>query len=302
MKRYDLNLLTALDALMHERSVSGAARLMGIGQPAMSAALSRLRALFGDPILVRSGSRMEPTPRALELADPLRETLARLALLIAPGTAFDPSCSQRTFRISGGDYVGMTLLPSLSARIAAGAARVDLRFRYLEKDAAIRAVEDDALDLALCVNDALPARFESEILIEETFVGAARAGHPILIGPMDMARYAACDHLLVTERGDARGCVDDVLAGAGLARRIAMTVPSAALVADILAVTDLVATIPRRAGDRIAAGGAIALFEPPIESPGWAMRTIWAARNARDPALAWLRGELRAVAETLHCG
>lgn len=296
MRRYDLNLLVALDALLCERSVSGAARRMGIGQPAMSATLSRLRALFDDPILVRAGGGMELTARGRSMSGPLRTTLAELAVMIEPVRPFDPASTDRTFRLSGGDYVGMTLLPGLARRLSDRAPRIDLRFRYLEKDAALTALDDDELDVALLVKDDLPQRFDSEVLLEETFVGAARIGHPVLEEQLDAARFAAFDHVLVTERADESGYVDKALAGQGLARRIAITVPSAALVADVLRGTELVATLPRRAAERMVLTGAVELFELPFVTMKWSMRTVWAKRNTYDPALAWLRRELRAVA------
>ena len=299
MRRYDLNLLMVLDALLAERSVSGAARRVGIGQPAMSAALSRLRALFGDPLLVRSGSGMRPTARADAIAGPLRETLARIGTLIEPVPAFDPETSDRTFRVSGGDYVGMTVLPGLSERLARAGRGVDLRFRYMEKRAALAALDDDVVDLALMVMDDLPSRFGSEVLMEETFVGVARSGHPVIGADIDAPAFAAFDHLLVTESGDATGYVDKVLGSMGLSRRVAITVPSAELVADLLLGTNLVATVPRRAARRMAGLQDIGLFEPPLEMACWSMRVVWAMRNDLDPAVVWLRSQLRDVAASL---
>lgn len=296
MKQYDLNLLTALDALLAERSVSRAATRLGIGQPAMSAALARLRILFGDPILVRGGRGMQPTPRALALADPLRATLTGIAAMLEPGDSFDPSNATRILRMSGGDYAGMTILPGLARRLARYAPGMDLQFRYLEKDSALMALDEGSLDLALLVMDDLSPRFGSEVLIKETFVGAARPDHAVFVGALDLQRFASFNHLLITERGDTTGCVDAALARQGLSRRVAMTVPSAALVADVLRATDLVATIPRRAGEWLAATDRVRLFALPIEMPGWAMRTVWATRNANDPALAWLREQLLDVA------
>jgi DNA-binding transcriptional LysR family regulator len=298
MKRYDLNLLLSLDALLRERSVSGAAKRLGIGQPAMSAALGRLRALFDDRILVRGANGMEPTPRAQALSERLRGTLAELATMIEPARAFSPLEAERTFSLSGGDYVGMTLFPEACASFSREAPGIDLRFRYLEKDNALAALDQGIIDLAFLVNDNLPARFGSEVVIEETFVGAARVGHSCLDGPMTAMGFAKELHLLVTERGDATGCVDTALAAAGLKRRIAVTVPSAALVADILQRTDLIATVPRRAGERIAHDGTIRLFDIPVAMPRWSMRSVWAARNAEDPALLWLRKQFQDIGAT----
>lgn len=296
MKRYDLNLLPVLEVLLRERSVSGAARCMGVGQPAMSSALARLRALFDDPILVRGARGMEPTPRALALSSRLRATLAEIETMIAPDRGFDPAAAKRVVRVSGGDYVGMTVLPGLASRLTAGAPGIDLRFRFLEKDAALVALDDGTIDLALMVNDDLAPRFASETLIEETFVGVARAGHPVLDAPVTLDRFVTYGHLLVTERADATGCVDVDLAARGVQRRVAMTVPSAALVFDILKATDMVATLPRRAAERLALSGSVRTFDLPIDTARWSMRTVWATRNMTDAGLTWLRAELQAAA------
>lgn len=279
MKRYDLNLLAALDALLRETSVSGAARRLGIGQPAMSAALARLRVLFDDPLLVRTPRGMEATPRAKALAVPLRQTLSELRSLVEPPGAFDPATTQRTFRFSGGDYAGMTVLPPLIEDLQRTASRINIRFRYVEKDSVPQLLDRDELDLALSVVGTLPPRFRTEPLIKESFVCAARVGHPILKGRLTRERFAEADHLLVTERGDEHGCMDELLQRDGLSRRVALTVPSAALVAGALGRSDLVATIARRAGDHIAEQGRIRLFEPPYDAPTWTMSLVWADRK-----------------------
>lgn len=296
MKRYDMNLLVALDALLLERSVSGAARRLGIGQPATSAALARLRGLFGDELLVRGRYGMEPTPRALALADPLRTSLAELTALISPIAAFDPSRDFRTFRMSGGDYAGMVLLPSLVELMHREAPGISLRFRYIEKDLIQSRLDEGDIDLALAVAPTLPARFIVEPLFRETFVCAARINHPLFDKPMDSAAFATLDHLLITERGDAYGRVDEALQAKGLTRRIAITVPSAALVGDVLRSTDLVATLAYRAGERIAQDKSIRLFEPPIDTGSWEMSMVTTARNADEPGLDWLRKTLLSIA------
>lgn len=298
MKRHDLNLLNSLDALLRERSVSGAARRMGVGQPAMSAALARLRALLGDPILVRGASGLQPTPRARVLSEPLRQALGALTELLEPAAGFDPATATRTFRLSGGDYVGMAVIPPLIAALRREAPGADLRFRYLEKRAALEALDKEELDLALMVAPEVPARFTSEPLLTETFVGAARSGHPALAEVLSPEQFAAFGHLLVTENGDDTGCVDRALEDLGLRRRVMLTVPSAALVGDVLRASDLITVIPRRAARRITHDGSISLFEPPLDLPGWTMSIVQPLRTAAEPGLSWLRHRLRTVAES----
>jgi DNA-binding transcriptional LysR family regulator len=299
MKRMDLNLLAALDALLRERSVSRAAITLGLGQPAMSAALARLRALFGDELLVRTSKGMEPTPRARALAQPLHDALSDLRALIETGEVFDPIRSKRTFRLSGGDYVGMTVLPPLLANLRLAAPGIDLRFRYVEKDRIQACLDNEEIDLALFVADALPTRFTEETLFEERFVCAVRDGHPLLAKANQLRAFARADHLLVTERGDQTGVVDRKLAEHGLSRRVALTVPSASLVPDILRSTNLVATVGERAANRMRADGGVAIFPPPLRLAAWRMRMVGLARNGRDEGLIWLRQMLRTAAPTL---
>lgn len=299
MKRYDLNLLQTLDVLISEKSVSKAATRLGIGQPAMSAALARLRELFGDPILVRKGSGMQTTARANELAEPLRTTLAQLSALIQTPRSFNPADAGGTLKLSGGDYVGMTILPQLATRLADEAPRVDLRFRYLEKDRALEFLENDTLDFALMVVESLPTRYDSIALLDEGFTGAARQGHPLLKGVIDLRSFASFGHLLVTERGDDRGRIDEVLSGAGLTRRVVVTVPSAALVAAVLCKTDLITAVPTRVADRISKSDGITLFQPPLDLGRWTMRLVWSRRRTHEPALSWFRHLLADIALTV---
>ena len=296
MKRMDMNLLAALDALLREKSVSRAAAQIGIGQPAMSASLARLRALFGDQLLVRTPKGMEPTSRARALAEPLRQLMLDVRSLVEEKAQFDPAQCKRTFHVSGGDYVGMTVLPPLMAALRDRAPGIDLRFRFVEKSRIESLLDSDEVDLALYVSDSFPNHFLSEPLFEENFCLRVRAGHPLLQAPWTLTGFSNAEHLLVTEKGDALGAVDRQLALAGMSRRIAITIPSAALVADLLRATDLVATVGARAARRMARDGSIVAVPPPLPMPPWRMSMVWPGRNSADEGLAWLRERLKDAA------
>ena len=289
MRRLDLNLMQALDALLQTRSVSIAAKQLGVGQPAMSASLARLRALLDDPLLVRGPRGLEPTTRALGLQQQLRAALGTLRDLVATPVGFDPATSDRTFWISGGDYVGMVVLPHLLAALEREAPGVRIRLRYVEKDRLIGCLDDDTLDLAFAVIDTPPARIRSEVALEEDFVLAVRTNHPLLAETVTAERFAAARHLLFTERGDETGAVDQALASIGLSRTVAATVPLVSLVSHILLATDLVVTIGRRAADRITRDGAIACAPLPFAIERWQMQLLSARRRDSDPGLRWLR-------------
>jgi DNA-binding transcriptional LysR family regulator len=296
MKRIDLNLLAALDALIREQSVSRAAQQLAIGQPAMSAALARLRALFGDQLLVRTPKGMEPTQRARALAQPLRQLMLDARSLVEEEAQFDPASCRRTFHLSGGDYVGMTVLPHLMTEVRRLAPGIELRFRFVEKSRIENLLDNDEVDLALYVAEAFPSRFQSDALFEENFVCVVRADHPLLLEPWTLEAFVKAEHLLVTEKGDATGAVDRQLALAGMSRRIAITIPSAALVADLLRATDLVATVGARAAQRMVKDGSIAAIPPPLAMPPWRMSVVWHSRNSADQGLTWLRERLKDAA------
>ncbi len=150
----------------------------------------------------------------------------------------------------------------------------------------------------MMVADPLPTRFAAETLFTERFVCAVRPDHPIFSAQMTLVAYAAANHLLITERADPTGHVDGLLAEKGLSRRVAVTVPSAALVGTILKATNLVATVGARAGQRMAADGGLRLLELPFETKPWRMSLIWLARNAGDEGLAWMRAQLLDAAGT----
>lgn len=298
-QKLDLNLLLVFEALMRERSVTRAARQLGIGQPAASNALARLRSLLRDELFLRSGSRMVPTARALQLADPIETALAGLRAAIAPEDSFDPASARRRFRISAGDYAGMLLLPALTLALRTEAPDVDLRFRFIEKDRVTELTDSGELDLAIGVFTDPPKRFSLRPLYEERFVCLACARHPGLAGGLTLERYAELPHILVTERGDEIGAVDDALRRVGLRRRVAVTVPHALLLPGFLCNSDLIATVAARAARAFAASGILAVHQTPVAMPSWKLSMLWSRQRAGDAGLAWLCDRIAAIAATL---
>lgn len=296
LTRIDLNLMVAFEALMADRSVSAAAVRLGVSQPAMSSTLARLRGLFGDPLFVRSGRAMLPTVRALQLAGPVGQALDQLRAALEPPDGFDPARSRRSFTLSGGDYAAMVLLPRLTARLRAAAPGVDLRFRFVEKDQTFDLLEAEGLDLALGVYPDPPKRLALQPLLAETFVCIACRGNPALRGGMTLAAYAALPHLLITERADATGVVDEALRRQGLQRRVALTVPHVLVVPAVLPSSGMVATVGGRAGRMFAAAGRLLLHDVPVALPSWQLSMLWTRQRDGDPGLAWLRRMLAEVA------
>jgi DNA-binding transcriptional LysR family regulator len=295
LQRIDLNLMVAFETLMAERSVSAAASRLGVSQPAMSSTLARLRSLFDDELFVRSGRAMLPTVRAIQLEAQVAQALAQLRAALAPQSPFNPATSRRVFNVTGGDYATMVILPHLAACLAEEAPFVDLRFRFVEKDATVDLLDTDALDLALGVYPNPPNRFVLQTLFDEHFVGVARNDHPGLRDGMTLEAFAALPHLLVTERGDAVGAVDEVLAKLGLERRVAMTVPHVLVVPSVLPSSNMIATVGARAARLFAQGAPLAVYDAPVTLPAWRMSMLWSRQKAGDLGLAWLRGVLARI-------
>ncbi len=295
----DLNLLLAFEALMAEGQVTRAARRMGIGQPAMSDALRRLRVLFGDPLFVRSQGAMRPTPRARAMAPGLCTALAQLRAALGEAVPFAPAEAAATFTLASTDYTTLVLLGPLVARLRAEAPGIDLRIIGYEKDEVGVMLDRGEADLALGVFADPPPGVVRRGLFRDRFVGLARRGHPALAaGPPGAAGFAALDHALVSIRRDDRGAVDAALARAGLSRRIALVVPYMLLLPGILAASDLVAAVPARAADA-AADPRLTRFALPVETPAWGVDMLWNPAARTDRGTAWLRRVIAEVAEAV---
>ena len=299
LRRIDLNLMVAFQALMAERSVSAAAAKLGISQPSMSSALARLRVLFDDALFVRSGRDMMPTTRAMQIDVQVSQGLAQLRAAFDPPAAFNPATSRRVFNVSGGDYATMVILPPLASHLAQQAPFVDLRFRFIEKSAVYQMLDGDALDLALGVFPDPPKRLAIKPLFQERFVSVARRNHPLLKDRLTLEDFVAIAHLLVTERGDAVGAIDEALTRQGLRRRVALTVPHVLVVPAVLSSTDLIATVGERAASLFAKAAPLALHETPVSVPPWQMSMLWSRQKSSDLGLAWLRSVLGQIALTV---
>ena len=190
----------------------------------------------------------------------------------------------------------MVLLPRLTARLRGAAPGVDLRFRFVEKDQTFDLLDADALDLALGVYPNPPKRLVMQPLFTERFVSVACRSNPALRGGMTLAAYAALPHLLITERADATGVVDDALRRQGLQRRVALTAPHVLVVPAVLPGSGMVATVGGRAGRMFAAPGRLLLHEVPVALPSWQLSMLWTRQRDGDLGLAWLRGMLAEVA------
>ena len=294
----DLNLIPALDALLAEGSVTGAARRLGLSASAMSRTLARLREATGDPLLVRAGRGLVPTPRALELRGRVHDLALEAKAVLSPrADALDLAALRRTFTLCASEgFVAVFAAPLVSA-VTQAAPHVRLRFAPKPvKDAA--PLREGEIDLEIGVLGAAAPEIRTQLLFRDRFIGAVRAGHPLLAGTVTAVRYAACRHVVVSRRGDATGPVDEALAELGLMRTIVAVVPGFPDALGVARRSDLVALVTRscfsQTKDAALAEGLVA-FDLPVVTPEIAVTLQWHPRLEADPAHRWLRGLVAAT-------
>ncbi len=294
----DLNLLVVLAALLEERHVTRAARRVGLSQSATSHALSRLRELYRDPLLVRSGRRLDLTPRAVELLPQLTRGLAELGGTLSGARAFEPSTARRSFSVGMADYVQTLLLPPLLRSLATHAPHVDISVSGFPN--AVERLDAGSVDLAVLVGTEFPKGLCHKKLFSDGFTCMVRKGHPAVRGTrLSMARYLGLSHVLVSPSGEGQSYVDAELERRGLARRIALRVSSFLIAPQVVCESDLVSTGPSRLLSRLAARYPIRLFTPPLRLPRFELSLAWHARLDHDAAHAWLRRQLVELAGDL---
>lgn len=289
MADLDLNLLPALDALLTERSVSGAARRLGLSISATSRTLARLRAATGDPILVPAGRRMVRTPHAEAIADRVRDLTVAVAAVLAPAPPLDIAGLRRDFTIRANE--AFVLLHAARLAAAVGAVAPGVRLRFAPKpDKEIRSLREGTVDLEIGVISGDGAELRGQTLFHDSFVGIARIGHPILAAtPVTVEVYSAWSHVVASRRGRFSGPVDDALAACGVSRKVNVVVPDFPAVIAVAAASDLLGLVPRsfRAA---GSGGGTATFELPVTTPEVVVSQIWHPRMDADPGHRWLRG------------
>ena len=291
----DLRALAALEAVIRHESVSKAATALGLSQPSLSRTLARLRDELGDELLVRSGTRMVATPRALRVARAAREAITQLELAIR-GDAFEPATSTRHFRLAAWDYTQQVLLPPLLQRLRTEAPGVSAEVVPVLDRSPVDALEAGDIDLSVGLHRDLRDGYARIGLFEDAFTLCARADHPMWDEPVTPERFAAAAHLLVAPFGATRrGAVDLALQAVGLTRRVAVFVPNFASAPVLLRETDLVATLPRQLVAR--AGAGLRTAPPPIPLPTFQIEAVWHGRAHADDGHRWLRQQLRAAAD-----
>jgi DNA-binding transcriptional LysR family regulator len=289
----DLNLLATLDVLLAEGNVARAAERLRLSPSAMSRQLARLRLATGDPLLVRAGRGLVPTPRALELRDRVGALVQDARAALGPAEKLDLARLERTFTLRTRDGFVENFGAALIARVAAEAPGVRLRFvPKPDKDNA--PLRDGSVDLETgVVGQRTGPEMRAQALIRDRFVGVVRAGHALARGRMSAARYAKAGHIVVSRRGDERTGVDDALEALGLRRRVAVVVDGFAPALALARETDLVASVPEQHTGRLRAG--MHTFALPFALPAFTVSLLWHPRLHADAAHHWLRRCVHAV-------
>ena len=287
----DLNLLVAFDALIAERSVTRAGARIGRTQPAMSAALSRLRALLGDELFVRSPSGLQPTPRALDLAEPLGRALADIQRTLDYTQAFEPGSSAATFTLGLSEHPSHVLLPRLVERLCDTAPAVTLRVRsFTARDDAVAILDAGEVDMTVGVPPSTqPGRILARPLWEERFVCVMRRGHPAAGAPLELPAFLALSHLLVSPENERFGHVDAALAKIDRKRRLALTLPQMYAAPALVARSDLIATLMAGVVEASGRADELLVMEPPLNLDPVRFVLSWHRRNDVHPAQRWAR-------------
>ncbi len=284
----DLNLLRVFDAVLREHGVTAAAARLGLTQPAVSNALARLRALFGDALFVRTAAGMDATPFARELGEPVRQALALLESALAHGPGFDPASSARAFRFYMSDLGQIEFLPPLLERVQRAAPGVRLEAVALEIEDIAGALAAGALDLAVGFLPGLGPPVRRRALFRDPYVCLMRADHPAIKEKLTRKLFLEASHALVSYRGGHR-VIEEALDRAGLARRIALRLPHFTVAPMVLERTDLILTLPARVARVFERRGNLKSLPPPVTIPPADVAVHWHERFESDPGNRWLR-------------
>jgi len=304
---FDLNLLRVFDALMRERSATRAGEQVGLSQPAVSAALNRLRDLLDDRLFVRQGNEMLPTPRAEAIAPGIQDALQSLQRLLASQAKFEPKDLERSFTLMGADLFSTLFARQLMARFAQVSSGLSLRFLDTSRGDVQRMLSDDAIDLALEPPLETPDWITSEQLFPSPFQIIVAPSHPLVQGldasrPMPLDVFCALRWGLRSVNGSVRGLIDDTLEKIGRKREVVLTMPHFASLARCVADGKLAAVVPAQFAKDYAEPSGLAVFDLPFDGPVTPIMMHWHSRRTKDPAHAWLRQQVFELCEPFRSG
>ncbi|APV52585.1 hypothetical protein BWI17_21045 [Betaproteobacteria bacterium GR16-43] len=290
MARLDLNLLVVFDMLLRKQSVSRAAEALNMSQPAASAALNRLRATFEDPLFIRSSRGIQPTPRALQLAEPLQSVLDRIKNDMLQQSKFDPASAKRRFVFNMVDVGELVFLPRLLKHFRASAPNADIVTVSTPPDQLEAALQVGDVDLAVgYFRGFQSASLYQQRLFRHAFVCAMRKDHPVVGENITRKQFLDAHHAVIHPEGKSHELFERALAESALARRVVLRLPHYLAIPMILAESDLIVTVPYAVGQSFAKMGNIKISRVPFDVPSAEVKQFWHARFQNDPANRWLR-------------
>lgn len=285
----DLNLLVVFDALMSEQHLTRAAEKIGLSQPATSNALARLRKLFNDDLFIKTSKGMTPTPRAVELADPIRQALLQIQSTITTEPQFIPETSERIFRLGMDDYTELVFLPSLLQKIEQLAPKVKIQVWWTNWMRSPKLLDVDEIDVAVGYCPQWQPWHQRQLLYEESFICVASSKRLQTRKAITLEEYVVASHLLVSPKEDIAGMVDKILREQNLTRHVAISVPNFLIVPYILVNTGLIATLPTQLAKTFVEGGPLQASPLPFQMPGFSVDMLWHSKNDLEPGHQWLR-------------
>lgn len=302
---FDLNLLRVFDALMRERSATRAGEQIGLSQPAVSAALNRLRDLLDDKLFVRQGNDMVPTPRAEVLAPGIQDALQSLERMLTGKRTFDPTKIERSFTIMGSDFFIELIVPQLSELLTKTSSGITLRFLDTARGDVDRLLNDDAIDIALEPELNSPEWISNELLFVSPFKFIVARNNPVVQGldpaqPLPLAKISELQWALRSVAGTTRGLVDEMLEKIGQKRQVVLTLPHFMPVMRRVAASNLAAAMPQQFAHAYAEQEQLLVFDLPFEAPAPKILMHWHSRRTRDHAHTWLRKQVYDLCEPLR--
>lgn len=289
IRKVDLNLLLVLDAMRRHRNVTRAGESLGLSQPAMSAALARLRALFDDPLFMRTGAQMEPTPRAEQLGTAVQEIVRMIEAEVLQPTVFEPATSTRTFTLLTPDIAEMNFLPRLLERLSKLAPSVNLKTLAMPRHMAATALESGAAELAIgYFPDLHRAGFYQQRLFRTPHVCLLRKQHGTLGAKISLKQFLAASHAVVQPDGREH-VFEQYLHARGLRRRVVVELSHFMSLLPIVESSDIIATVPKDLADFFVQNGKVRYVAPPLKSPVIDVHLFWHQRYQKDLAHTWLR-------------
>lgn len=291
LKEVDLNLLVVFNELIIERRVSKVAEKLGLSQPAISNILNRLRKLLGDELFVRTSRGMEPTPYALQLAEPIAYSLQTIHATLNESTIFEPATSSRQFKIGLSDIGEVNFLPRLIERLDQVAPHVSITTLRTQKEDIAEAMETGHLDMSIGALSGLQQKFFQRSLFKQSYVCMFRKGHALDKGSLSLEDFCAAEHLVIAPPSSAHAQINESIERRGIKRNIRLSLPHWTAVGHILGSgnSNLIATVPESYASRCVEPFGLTYVPHPIKLPEVAVSLFWHAKFHRESGNKWLR-------------